>query len=61
MRICETTAVDNDRSIKLLSRLGFTQMGEVLAVKPDGSTRPSLYWELERQAWETFRALRRAG
>lgn len=60
-RICETTAKDNDRSIQLLSRLGFVQMGEVLAVKPDGSTRPSLYWELEREAWFAARALRRTG
>jgi len=60
-RICETTARDNDRSIRLLSRLGFVQMGEVTAVKPDGSTRPSLYWELEREAWEVLRAVRRTG
>ncbi|MDP3739395.1 MAG: GNAT family N-acetyltransferase, partial [Hyphomonadaceae bacterium] len=40
-RICETTAHDNDRSIRLLSRLGFEQMGEVVSTRPDGSTRPS--------------------
>lgn len=50
-RICETTALDNDRSIRLLTRLGFTQKGDVTAIKPDGSTRPSLYWEVEREAW----------
>ena len=60
-RICETTALDNDRSIKLLSRLGFVQMGEITAIKPDGSTRPSFYWELEREAWGAVRAMRRAG
>lgn len=60
-RICETTALDNDRSIRLLSRLGFTQKGEVTAIKPDGSTRPSLYWEIEREAWEAARTVRRAG
>ncbi len=60
-RICETTARDNDRSIRLLSRLGFIQMGEVLSVKPDGSTRPSLYWEMERAAWEAARQVRRTG
>ncbi|MDP3492039.1 MAG: GNAT family protein [Hyphomonadaceae bacterium] len=60
-RICETTARDNDRSIRLLSRLGFVQMGEVTAIKPDGSTRPSLYWELEREAWDTARSVRRTG
>lgn len=47
-RICETTARDNDRSIRLLSRLGFRQMGEVLSCRPDGTTRPSVYWEMER-------------
>ncbi len=60
-RICETTARDNDRSIRLLSRLGFIQMGEVTAVKPDGTSRPSLYWELEREAWEAQCLLRRTG
>ena len=60
-RICETTALDNDRSIRLLSRLGFIQNGQVTAVRPDGSTRPSLYWELEREAWEAARTVRRAG
>lgn len=50
-RICETTALDNDRSIRLLSRLGFIQMGEVVAFRPDGTPRPSLYWELERSRW----------
>ncbi len=60
-RICETTARDNERSIRLLSRLGFVQMGEVTSVKPDGSTRPSLYWELAREDWEAARQTRRAG
>jgi RimJ/RimL family protein N-acetyltransferase len=60
-RICETTARDNDRSIRLLSRLGFVQMGEVTATRPDGTTRPSLYWEMERERWEAARVVRRAG
>ncbi|MDP3740054.1 MAG: GNAT family protein, partial [Hyphomonadaceae bacterium] len=59
-RICETTAHDNDRSIRLLSRLGFEQMGEVVSTRPDGSTRPSIYWELARTDWEALRQ-RRAG
>ena len=58
-RICETTARDNDRSIRLLSRLGFIQHGEVISVRPDGTTRPSLYWELEREAWDAQKTLRR--
>jgi RimJ/RimL family protein N-acetyltransferase len=60
-RICETTARDNDRSIRLLSRLGFVPMGEVLSVKPDGQTRPSLYWEMARSDWETAKGGRKAG
>ena len=59
-RICETTACDNDRSIRLLSRLGFVQMGEITSVRPDGTTRPSLYWELERSRWETLRQAKAA-
>lgn len=60
-RICETTARDNDRSIRLLSRLGFVQMGEVTSVRPDGTTRPSIYWELKLEDWRDARTLKRAG
>ena len=60
-RICETTARDNDRSIRLLSRLGFVQMGEVISVKPDGAKRPSIYWEMSREDWRNARSLRRTG
>jgi RimJ/RimL family protein N-acetyltransferase len=59
-RICETTARDNDRSIRLLSRLGFIQHGEVVSAKPDGTRRPSIHWELERADWDASR-LKRAG
>jgi RimJ/RimL family protein N-acetyltransferase len=58
-RICETTAPDNDRSIRLLSRLGFVRMGDILSTRPDGSTRPSLVWEMERTAWTA--GFRKAG
>jgi RimJ/RimL family protein N-acetyltransferase len=60
-RICETTARDNDRSIRLLSRLGFQQMGEVISVRPDGSTRPSIYWEMSRDDWRYTHRLKRTG
>ena len=43
------------------SRLGFVRIGEVIAVKPDGATRPSLSWELERDAWDALRSVRRTG
>ncbi len=58
-RICETTAHDNDRSIRLLSRLGFRQLGEVISHRPDGTTRPSIYWEMERVDRYAARAVRR--
>lgn len=60
-RICETTARDNDRSIRLLSRLGFIQMGEVISTRPDGTTRPSLYWEMSCEDWRSVRSLKRTG
>lgn len=60
-RICETTARDNDRSIRLLSRLGFVQMGEVISTRPDGTTRPSLYWEMSCDDWHSARSLSRTG
>ena len=46
--ICETCALDNTRSARLLERIGFTLKGEVLSELPTGGTRPSLYWELGR-------------
>lgn len=58
-RICETTALDNDRSIRLLSRLGFRRMGEVVSVRPNGTTRPSIYWEMSRSDRAGARASRR--
>ncbi len=60
-RICQTTALDNDRSIRLNARLGMIQMGEVMAEKPDGALRRSLYWEIERSAWINAREKRRVG
>ncbi|MCF6221252.1 MAG: GNAT family N-acetyltransferase [Robiginitomaculum sp.] len=44
-----TASVDNIRSHKLLRGLNFTQMGEMDSVRPDGSVRQSLYWELGRE------------
>ncbi len=43
-----TTSLKNVRSQKILTRIGFTQMGEIESVRPDGQTRRSLYWELEK-------------
>lgn len=59
--ICETTAVDNDRSIRLLSRLGFRRLDEVISARPDGATRPSLYWEMCREDWASARSRKHTG
>lgn len=60
-RICETTGLDNHRSIRLLSRIGFRQVAHTMSRRPDGSSRPSLVWELERSVWRTPRLRVRAG
>lgn len=52
-RICETTGLDNHRSIRLLSRIGFAEVGRTISRRPDGSCRPSMVWELEKSAWRT--------
>ncbi|MCJ9427931.1 GNAT family N-acetyltransferase [Kordiimonas marina] len=49
--LCETAALDNIRTAKLLDHLGFTRRGEVLSTRPDGSTRPSLVWEITKDSW----------
>lgn len=46
-----TAALDNVRSAKAIDGAGFRRMGEVESVKPDGTARRSLYWELTREAW----------
>ncbi len=50
--ICLTAALDNVRSAKAIDAAGFRRMGEVESVRPDGTTRRSLYWELSRDEWE---------
>lgn len=49
--ICETSARDNIRTARLLERLGFKNMGEITSMRPDGTTRPSIVWEMTRQDW----------
>ena len=46
-----TAALDNVRSARLIDAAGFTRMGERGSVRADGSVRPSLYWEMTREAW----------
>jgi RimJ/RimL family protein N-acetyltransferase len=54
--ICLTAALDNIRSAKLIDRMGFHRMGERDAIRPDGSIRRSLYWELTVDQWNALKA-----
>lgn len=49
--ICLTAALDNVRSQALIDHAGFVRMGGRTAVRPDGSTRESVYWEMTRADW----------
>ena len=49
--MCLTAALDNVRSQKGIDAAGFRRMGEREAVRPDGTTRRSVYWELSRDEW----------
>ena len=49
--ICETAALDNIRTARLLDTLGFERMGQTLSSYDDGRTRESLVWEVTRDAW----------
>jgi RimJ/RimL family protein N-acetyltransferase len=46
-----TAALDNVRSARLIDSAGFVRLGERESVRPDGSMRRSLYWEMTRDAW----------
>ncbi len=52
-----TAALDNVRSAKAIDAAGFKRMGEVESVRPDGTVRRSLYWELARSEWERVHRL----
>jgi RimJ/RimL family protein N-acetyltransferase len=49
--MCLTAALDNVRSQKGIDAAGFVRKGEREAVRPDGTTRRSVYWELTRDEW----------
>ena len=49
--ICETAALDNIRTRKLLERIGFRLIGEIESELPGGGVRPSLYFEMTRAEW----------
>ncbi len=47
-----TAALDNVRSARLIDAAGFTRMGERDSVRPDGTVRRSLYWEMMAEDWK---------
>ena len=49
--MCLTAALDNIRSQKGIDAAGFRRMGEREVVASNGSVRPSVYWEMTREAW----------
>lgn len=49
-----TAALDNVRSARLIDRAGFVRMGEREAIRPDGTVRRSLYWEMTRDGWSAL-------
>lgn len=49
--MCLTAALDNVRSQKGIDAAGFRRMGEREAMRPDGTTRRSVYWEMTRDEW----------
>ena len=49
--ICETAALDNHRTARLLERLGFVFQDQIESELPGGGTRPSNYWEMTKDGW----------
>jgi len=49
--MCLTAALDNVRSQRGIDAAGFRRMGEREVVKPDGTTRASVYWEMTKDEW----------
>ncbi|PKP82889.1 MAG: hypothetical protein CVT79_02245 [Alphaproteobacteria bacterium HGW-Alphaproteobacteria-18] len=49
--LCETAALDNVATQRLLDGLSFRRMGEVMSTRSDGTRRASLVWEMTREEW----------
>jgi len=49
--ICETAALNNTRTARLLDRIGFSYMGKIQSRLSGGGERPSRYWELSKESW----------
>ncbi len=54
--MCLTAALDNPRSQKIIDAAGFVRMGGRDGVRPDGTVRPSVYWEMTREQWRARKA-----
>ncbi|MGB0908655.1 MAG: GNAT family N-acetyltransferase [Maricaulaceae bacterium] len=50
--ICETAALDNIRTGRLLGTLGFHRVGQTTSRREDGTERGSLVWEITRAEWD---------
>lgn len=49
--LCETAALTNVATQRMLDGLHFRRMGEIVSTRPDGTTRASLVWEMTRAEW----------
>jgi RimJ/RimL family protein N-acetyltransferase len=49
--ICETASHENVPTQRMLDGFGFTRKGDIQSVRPDGTTRASLVWEITRRDW----------
>jgi RimJ/RimL family protein N-acetyltransferase len=49
--ICETASHENKPTQRMLDGFGFTRKGEIESIRPDGTTRASLVWEMMRGDW----------
>ena len=49
--LCETASLENIPTQRMLDGLGFARMGEIVSVRPDGTSRRSLVWEMTREDW----------
>lgn len=54
--ICETAALDNIRTHRLLERIGFRRLCEIDSDLPGGGVRRSVYFELTRTEWNQARS-----
>ncbi len=54
--LCVTAALDNVRSASVIEAAGFRRMGTRDCLRPDGTLRPSLYWEMTRDEWRRLAA-----